>query len=92
MISLVAKVLTTGEVRAHLAEAYGAELSRETISTITDKVIEEMQAWQARPPGRRLRGAVYRRDRAPRGAMYPSGDGRPSPSGRRSGVMKLGTT
>ena len=33
---------------------YGAEVSKETISRITDKVMEEMQAWQNRPldPGR----------------------------------------
>src|SRR5215472_2949427 len=32
VISLVAKGLTTGEVQAHLAEIYGAQVSRETIS------------------------------------------------------------
>ena len=32
VISLVAKGLTTSEVRAHLAEVYGAEVSRETVS------------------------------------------------------------
>jgi transposase-like protein len=36
VISLSAKGLTTGEVQAHLAEVYGAEVSRQTISTITD--------------------------------------------------------
>ncbi|WUP61475.1 transposase [Streptomyces sp. NBC_00258] len=36
VISLAAKGLTTGEVQAHLAEVYGAEVSRQTISTITD--------------------------------------------------------
>ena len=40
VISLVAKGLTTGEVQAHLAEIYGAQVSRETISTITDRVLE----------------------------------------------------
>ena len=42
VISLAAKGLTTGEICAHLAEVYGAEVSRQTISTITDKVIEGM--------------------------------------------------
>ena len=42
VISLSAKGLTTGEVQAHLAEVYGAEVSRQTISTITDKVVEGM--------------------------------------------------
>ncbi len=34
MISLSAKGLTTGEISAHLAEVYGAEVSKQTISTI----------------------------------------------------------
>jgi transposase-like protein len=49
VISLSAKGLTTGEIAAHLAEVYGAEVSRQTISTITDKVIEGMTEWQNRP-------------------------------------------
>ncbi|MEV7427722.1 IS256 family transposase [Streptomyces sp. NPDC091212] len=49
VISLAAKGLTTGEVQAHLAEVYGAEVSRQTISTITDKVLEGMAEWQNRP-------------------------------------------
>jgi putative transposase len=49
VISLVAKGLTTGEVQAHLAEIYGAEVSRDTISTITDRVLEGLAEWQSRP-------------------------------------------
>ena len=49
VLSLYAKGLTTGEISAHFAEIYGASVSKETISRITDKVIEEMQAWAARP-------------------------------------------
>jgi putative transposase len=49
VISLSAKGLTTGEVQAHLAEVYGAEVSRQTISTITDKVMDSMAEWQSRP-------------------------------------------
>jgi putative transposase len=49
VISLSAKGLTTGEVQAHLAEVYGADVSRQTISTITDRVIEGMAEWQNRP-------------------------------------------
>jgi transposase-like protein len=49
VLSLYAKGLTTGEISAHFAEIYGASVSKETISRITDKVIEEMQGWQARP-------------------------------------------
>jgi len=49
VLSLYAKGLTTGEISAHFAEIYGASVSKETIYRITDKVIEEMQAWQQRP-------------------------------------------
>jgi putative transposase len=49
VLSLYAKGLTTGEISAHFAEIYGASVSRETVSRITDKVVEEMQSWQNRP-------------------------------------------
>jgi putative transposase len=49
VLSLSAKGLTTGEISAHLAEVYGADVSRQTISTITDKVMEGMAEWQNRP-------------------------------------------
>jgi putative transposase len=49
VISLVAKGLTTGEVQAHLAEIYGAEVSRDTISAITDRVLDGLAEWQSRP-------------------------------------------
>jgi transposase-like protein len=49
VISLVAKGLTTGEVQAHLAEIYGAQVSRDTISAITDRVLEGLAEWQSRP-------------------------------------------
>jgi putative transposase len=49
VVSLVAKGLTTGEVQAHLAEIYGTEVSRQTISVITDRVLEGLAAWQSRP-------------------------------------------
>lgn len=49
VISLSAKGLTHGEICAHLAEVYGANVSKQTISTITDRVIEGMVDWQNRP-------------------------------------------
>jgi putative transposase len=48
VISLTAKGLTTGEVCAHLAEVYGTEVSKETISTITDRVLDSFSEWQNR--------------------------------------------
>jgi putative transposase len=49
VLSLYAKGLTTGEISAHFAEIYGVSVSKETISRITDKVIEEMNEWAVRP-------------------------------------------
>jgi transposase-like protein len=49
VLSLTARGLTTGEVAAHFAEVYGAKVSKDTISRITDKVIEEMTEWRNRP-------------------------------------------
>ncbi|WP_245783267.1 IS256 family transposase [Amycolatopsis sacchari] len=49
VLSLYAKGMTTGEISAHFAEIYGASVSKETISRITDKVVAEMQDWASRP-------------------------------------------
>jgi transposase-like protein len=49
VISLSAKGLTHGEITAHLAEVYGAQVSKQTISAITDRVIDTMSEWQNRP-------------------------------------------
>jgi putative transposase len=49
VLSLTARGLTTGEIAAHFEEVYGAKVSRDTISRITDKVVEEMSEWQNRP-------------------------------------------
>ncbi|WP_460444079.1 IS256 family transposase, partial [Amycolatopsis cihanbeyliensis] len=49
VISLSAKGLTHGEIAAHLAEVYDAQVSKQTITTITDRVMEGMADWQNRP-------------------------------------------
>jgi len=49
VISLAAKGLTTGEIAAHLQDVYGAEVSKDTVSRITEAVVEELTAWQSRP-------------------------------------------
>ncbi len=49
VLSLYAKGMTTGEISAHFAEIYGASVSKETISRITDKVVAEMNDWANRP-------------------------------------------
>ena len=49
VLSLYAKGLTTGEISAHFAEIYGASISKETVSRITEKVVAEMAEWATRP-------------------------------------------
>lgn len=49
VLSLTAKGLTTGEIAAHFGDVYGATVSKDTISRITDKVIGEMTEWCNRP-------------------------------------------
>lgn len=49
VLSLTARGLTTGEVAAHFDQVYGATVSKDTISRITDKVLEDMAEWQNRP-------------------------------------------
>jgi putative transposase len=49
VLSLSARGMTHGDISAHLADVYGSEVSKTTISTITDKVLEGMAEWQSRP-------------------------------------------
>ncbi|MGB2979159.1 MAG: IS256 family transposase, partial [Propionicimonas sp.] len=46
---LYSKGLTTGEISAHLLEVYGANVSKDTVSRITDKIVDDMTSWWARP-------------------------------------------
>jgi hypothetical protein len=66
VISLSAKGLTTGEIAAHLAGVYGAEVSKQTISTITHRVLEGMVEWQSRPLDPGLRPVAWTGARLPR--------------------------
>lgn len=49
VLSLSARGMTHGDISAHLADVYGGEVSKTTISTITDKVLDGMAEWQGRP-------------------------------------------
>jgi putative transposase len=89
VISLSAKGLTHGEITAHLAEIYGAEVSKQTITAITDRLMEGLADWQSRPLD-----AVYAvlfidaivRHEAP---FVPSGGERIPPPGCHSSRVKL---
>lgn len=49
ILSMYARGMTTREIRAHLEEIYGVDVSPDLISRVTDSVIDEMTAWQNRP-------------------------------------------
>jgi transposase-like protein len=49
VLPLSARGLTSGEISAHFAEVYGVSASKETVSKITDQVLEEMTAGMCRP-------------------------------------------
>src|SRR6188472_2345671 len=49
IVSLYAGGMTVRDIGHHLARTLGVELSHDTISTITDAVLEEVKAWQTRP-------------------------------------------
>ncbi len=50
ILSLYARGMTVREIRSHLEEMYGTEVSPTPIPSVTDAVIEEVKAWQSRPP------------------------------------------
>ena len=49
VISLYGMGMSYSDICAHLEELYGVTTSPATLSTITDKVIDEVKAWQGRP-------------------------------------------
>lgn len=49
IVSLYAHGMSVRDVQHHLRQVYDTELSHETISRITDQVLAEVKAWQARP-------------------------------------------
>jgi len=49
IIALYARGMTTRDIRAHLREMYGVDVSADLISRVTDGVLEELAEWQSRP-------------------------------------------
>jgi len=49
ILSLYTKGMSVRDIQHHLDDLYGYELSTETISNITSKVIEKANEWQSRP-------------------------------------------
>jgi putative transposase len=49
IISMYARGMSTREIVGHLRDLYGIDVSPDLISVVTDAVLEEVSAWQARP-------------------------------------------
>lgn len=49
ILSLYARGMTTRDIKAHLGEVYGVEVSHETVAKVTEVVVEEIRSWQSRP-------------------------------------------
>ena len=57
ILSLYARGMTVREIQGHLSELYGAEVSPDLISRVTDAVLDQVREWQSRPlmaKGRRV--------------------------------------
>ncbi|MCK5111320.1 MAG: IS256 family transposase [Arcobacteraceae bacterium] len=49
ILSLYTKGMSVRDIQLHLDDLYGYELSAQTISNITEKIIEKANEWQSRP-------------------------------------------
>src|SRR5436189_214784 len=49
VISLYAHGMSVRDILHHLEQVYGTQLSHETVSRITEQVMEEVKIWQRRP-------------------------------------------
>jgi putative transposase len=49
IVGLYAGGMTVRDISAHLSELYGVEIGRDTISTVTDAVLADVEAWRTRP-------------------------------------------
>ena len=49
ILSLYAGGMSVRDIAAHLSSLYSVEIGRDTISRVTDAVLEDLQAWRARP-------------------------------------------
>jgi putative transposase len=49
ILGLYAGGMTVRDISAHLSDLYGVEIGRDTISTVTDAVLADVEAWRTRP-------------------------------------------
>ena len=80
IISMYARGMTVREIRGHLQELYGIEVSPDLISTVTDAVLEEVSEWQKPATGCLLRHRFLRR--------HPGQDPRRGVRSQQGGVYR----
>ena len=56
IIALYSGGMSVRDISAHLSEIYGTDIGRDTVSRITDAVLEDVAAWRSRPRCRRWSG------------------------------------
>jgi putative transposase len=49
VLALYSRGMSVRDIQGHLRELYGTEVSADLISRVTDAVLDEVKAWQARP-------------------------------------------
>ena len=49
ILGMYARGMSVRDIQAQLSELYGTEISPDLVSSVTDAVVAEVQAWQARP-------------------------------------------
>ncbi len=49
IVSMYARGMSAREIVGHLRDLYGIDVSPDLVSTVTDAVLDEIAAWQARP-------------------------------------------
>jgi putative transposase len=49
VLDLYAGGMSVRDIAAHLSGLYGVEIGRDTISRVTDAVLEDVAAWRSRP-------------------------------------------
>ena len=90
IISMYARGMTVREIRGHLEELYGIDVSPDLISAVTDAVLDEVAEWQNRPLDSGLPAGVFRCDAGqdPRRGLRPQQGGLHRawhPAGRHQG-------
>ncbi len=49
VLGLYAGGMSVRDIARHLSELYGTEIGRDTVSRVTDAVLEDIAAWRSRP-------------------------------------------